>query len=263
MQTYKYTDTPTAADIGAAAALQLIPRGVKIYADRADFRARGGGDNPAAQDGPAKHWCYPGVRWNFGRPGMWFVFIDGAEAVNALVPGSKIDGRPSGVGLLNRETWGVLSQPNFYSTNAKHLPSIPRFRYQYVSNAELMRLSIGESPSANKSPVPIAFLFEDETGTIDWLDPMGNKNASNQGPTGYKFRASFPSYIGMRATWVTGGSAAVEAFRISEWTEPVGGNGETFRSFTDAEQLEFINATITAPGSAAAIANRIRKFYER
>lgn len=258
MQTYQYTDTPAAADIEAAAKLHLIPGGVKIYADRSDFRARGGGDNPAPIDGPAKHWCYPGARWNFGRPGMWFVFLDGAEAVNALVPGSKIDGRLPGVGLLNRETWGVLSQPNFYSINAKHMIRIPKFRYQYVANAELMRLSIGESSSANQSLVPIAFLFEDETGPIDWLTPEGTKNASIQGPTGYKYRSTFPSDIGLRIT-----PDGVEALRISEWTEPVGGNGETFRSFTDAEQLDFINATITAPGSAAVIANRIRKFYEQ
>ena len=259
MQTYKYTDTPTAADIDAAAKLHLIPSGVKIYADRADFRARGGGDNPAPQDGPAKHWCYPGARWNFGRPGIWFVFLDGADAVNVFTrtPGSG-DSRPSGIGLLNRETWGVLSQPNFYATNAKHFPRIPRFRYQYVTNAELMQLSISESSSANESPVPIAFLFEDETGPIDWLTPEGTKYAIIQGPTGYKFRSSFPSDIGLRIT-----ADGVEAFRISEWTEPVGGNGQTFRSFSDAEQLEFINATISAPGSAAVIANKIRKFYEQ
>jgi hypothetical protein len=55
----------------------------------------------------------------------------------------------------------------------------------------------------------------------------------------------------------------VEAFRINEWTEPAGGDGQTFRSFTDAEQIDFVTASITAPGSAAVIANRIRKFYER
>jgi len=258
MQTYRYTDTPTATDIDAAAKLKLIPSGVKIYADRADFRARGGGDNPAPQNGNPKHWCYPSARWNLGRNGMWFVFLDGAEALNALTPGSKTDGRPSGIGLLNRETWGILSQPNFYSTNAKYFPRIPRFRYEYVSNAELMRLSIGESSSANESPVPVAFLFEDEAGSIDWLTPDGGKNVSNQGPTGYKFRSTFPTDIGLRAV-----SDGVEAFRISEWTEPVGGDGQTFRSFTDAEQVEFITATISAPGSAALIANRIRKFYER
>lgn len=258
MQTYKYTDTPTAADIDAAAKLHLIPSYVKVYADRADFRARGGGDTPAPQNGDPKHWCYPSARWNLGRPGIWFVFLDGAEPLNALTPGSKIDGRPSGIGLLNREIWGVLSQLNFYSTNAKYFPRIPRFRYDYVSNAELMRLSISESPSANTTPVPIAFLFEDETGAIDWLTPDGGKNTSIQGPTGYRFRSTFPADIGLRVV-----PDGVEAFRISEWTEPAGGDGQTFRSFTDAEQIDFVTASITAPGSAAVIANRIRKFYER
>jgi hypothetical protein len=187
---------------------------------------------------------------------MWFVFLDGAEAVNAFTrtPGSG-DSRPFGIGLLNRETWGVLSQSNFYSNNAKHFPIIPRFRYQYVTNAELMRLSIANS---NESPVPVAFLFEDETGAIDWLTPEGGKNASIQGPTGYKFRSTFPSDIGLRVV-----PDGVEAFRINEWTEPAGGDGQTFRSFTDAEQIDFVTASITAPGSAAVIANRIRKFYER
>lgn len=255
MQTYKYTDTPTSADINAAATLHLIPPGVRVFADLADFRARGGGDNPTPKDRPAKHWCYPGARWNFGRPGIWFVFLDGAESLNALTPGSKTNVLVADVGLLNRETWGVLSQPNFYATNAKHFRRIPRFRYEYVTNTELMRLSIANS---NESPIPVAFLFEDETGPIDWLTPEGVLYATIQGPTGYKFRASFPSDIGLRIT-----ADGVEAFRISEWTEPVGGDGQTFRSFSDAEQIEFINATITAPGSAAVIANKIRKFYEQ
>lgn len=262
MQTYRYTNTPTAEDLKAAAKLKLIPSGVKAYADPADYRAKGGGDNPAPapeQYGEPKHWLYPGAKFNFGRSGIWFVFIDGEEAVNALAPGSRIDGRPSGIGLLNRETWGVLSQPNFYRTNAEYITTIPRFRYVYVDNNELMRLSIGASSSDNKAPFPVAFLFEDETGPIDWLSPYGNKASANAAPTGFKFRSTFPADVGLRG--VAGGG--VEAFLISEWAPPPTGSGKTFRAFSDAEQIEFLRFTLEAPGSAAAAAEKVRQFFER
>ena len=262
MQTYRYTNTPTAADLNAAAKLKLIPPGVKAYADPEDYRAKGGGDNPApapAQYGEPKHWAYSGAKYNFGRPGLWFVFLDILESVNALAPGSKIDGRPRGMGLTNRETWGVLSQPNFYSTNAEYIPVLPRFRYAYVTNEELARLSIGASPRDNKTPFPVAFLFEDETGPIDWLDPYGNTAFPNAAPTGFKFRSSFPSNVGLRG--VSGGG--VEAFLISEWTPPATGSGKTYRAYSDAEQLEFVTFALDAPGNAASAAAKIRAFFER
>lgn len=244
MQTYRFTNTPNSASIDLANSLHLIPSGVRLYADRADFRARGGGDNPAPQNGTPKHWCYPGARWNFEAPGLWFVFLDGIELTSTA--------------LSNRETWGVLSQPNFYSTNAKHFPTLPKFRYQYVSNAELMRLSIGESNAANESPVPIAFLFEDPIGPIDWLTPDGVTNNSAVGPTGFKFRSTFPSDIGLRVA-----GAAAEAFRISEWTAPTSPAGSTFRGYSDAQQLEFLRSVVNAPGNDAILAAKIRAFFER
>lgn len=261
MQTYRYTNTPTAEDLKAAAKLKLIPSGVRIYADVADYRVKGGGDNPApspAQFGEPKHWAYPSAKYNFNRAGYWFVFLDGLEATNALPPGSKSDGRTRGIGLLNRDTWGVLSQPNFYQTNAEHISTIPRFRFDYVPNAEAARLSVGSSSADNKSPIPVAYLFEDETGPIDWLDPHGNRAAPGEAPTGFRFRASFPSSVGLRG--VSGGG--VEAFLISEWTPPVTGS-KTFRAFSDAEQLEFLDLTLNGPEAAAAKAAKIRQFFER
>lgn len=267
MQTYRYTNTPTAEDLKAAAKLKLIPAGVRIYADAADYRLKGGGDNPApapAQYGEPKHWAYPPAKYNFNRAGIWLVFLDGVEATNALPPGSKGDGRTRGVGLLNRDTWGVLSQSNFYQTNAEYISTIPRFRYDYVPNAEAGRLSIGASSADNKSPIPIAYLFEDETGPIDWLDPFGNRAAPGEAPTGFKFRSSFPSGVGLRG--VSGGAVVgggVEAFLISEWTPPVTGSGKTFRAFSDAEQLEFLDLTLNGPEAAASKAAKIRQFFER
>lgn len=262
MQIYRFTNTPKSADIDAAAALHLIPSGVRVYADRADFRARGGGDDPAPQNGTPKHWCYPGAKWNFEAPGMWFVFLDGAEAVNALAPGVKSDNRLNNIGLTNRETWGILSQANFYSTNAKYIPQIPRFRYEYVLNTEAQRLSIGDVP--NRSAIPVAYLFEDPLGAIDWLTPDG---IAAREPQGFKFRSTFPSDIGLRVVSGVAGiddsPKMVEAFRIAEWTPPAAGNGQTFRSFSDAEQIEFLQATVNGPGSAESRAAKIRAFFER
>lgn len=259
MLTYRFTDTPSAADIDAAAKMKLIPSGVRIYADVADYRARNGGsDNPAPapeQYGKPKHWAYPPARYN-SYPGVWFVFLDGVEALNALPPGAK-DLRSTNVGLTNRETFGVLSQPNFYSTNAEHFPLIPRFYYQYMSNEEAGRLSIGELPSANEKRVPIAYLFEDEVGPIDFLDPFGRKASRSDGPTGFKFRSSFPSDVGLRVV----ADGRIEAFLIAEWKPAA--QTKTFRSFTDAEQLEFLRFALETPGSPSAIAGKVRMFFER
>lgn len=254
MQTYKFTETPSSKDIDAASALHLIPPGVCVYADRADYGARGGGANPAPREGNPKHWCYPDARWNFGNEGMWFVFLDGSDPVNALPPGSKTDNRVAGIGLTNRDTWANLSQPNFYQTRAAEIPIIPRFRYVYVTNEVAMRLSIGESPEENVASMPVAFLFEDPTGPIDWVAPDGRKGIL---PTGYRYRSTFPSDIGMRVR-----DGIVEAFRIAEY-QPEPAKGQTFRSFSDAEQVQFLRATVNAPGNDAILSAKIRAFYER
>lgn len=245
MKQIRLGPSPTSEEITDLQAAKLIPPGVSVYADRADYRARGGGDNPAPDKGaPYKNWAWPNAQWNWQNPGRWFVYVSPANY-------QTVD-----EALADRTTFGILSQPNFYKTNAASIKLLPKFIIVYEPNSYSERLSIPPSPTFPTNPVPVAMLFEDPTGPIDWLTPDGKIDSGRA----VNMRSTFPSDWGVQYR-----DGITSAFPISEYQAPpapVAGEGP-YLNFTDEQQLSIVLATETGPESAAVKAATIRKFYGR
>lgn len=246
MRQIRLGPSPTSEEITDLQAAKLMPPNIRAYADLADYRARGGGDNPSPDKGaPWKHWVWPNATvWNWSAPGRWFVYLDqGFQTVQSA--------------LADSWTLGILSQANFYRTNAASIKTLPRFVVIYEPNSYAERLSIAPSPMYPSNAIPIAMLFEDPTGPIDWLTLDGQIVGHGQG---VNMRSTFPSDWGVQYR-----DGITTAFPISEYKAPpppVAGEGP-YLNYTDEQQLAIVLATETGPESAAVRAATIRKFYGR
>lgn len=257
MKQIRLGPSPTSEEITDLQAAKLIPPGVSVYADRADYAARGGGANPAPDKGaPYKNWAWPNAQWNWQNPGRWFVYLNPANWQTVTEA------------LSDRITFGVLSQPNFYKTNSASIKFLPKFIIVYEPNSYAERLSIPPSPTFPTNPIPVAMLFEDPTGPIDWLTPDGKIDSGRA----VNMRSTFPSDWGVQYR-----DGMTVAFQISDYKAPppITGEGTTtssirlfrrcrpYLNYTDEQQLSIVLATETGPEAAAVKAATIRKFYGR
>lgn len=247
MKQIRIGPNPTSEEITNLQAAKLIPPGVYAYADRADYAARGGGANPAPNKGaPYKNWAWPNAQWNFANPGRWFIYIDRSRGPQSVDEA-----------LADKLTFGVLSQPNFYKTTAGSIKMLPRLISVYEPNSYAERLSIPESVISYGDDIPVAMLFEDSTGPIDWLTLDGKVVSRGQG---VNMRSTFPSDWGVQYR-----DGITIAFPINEYKAPpppAAGEGP-YLNYTDEQQLSIVLATETGPESAAVKAATIRKFYGR